>query len=99
MKKYSQKKVCLLYFENYQLGSRPKNRMMGLGGGDNKKRTIHDCALEGDIAALEILLREKPTLLRSKDDSGREALHWAVSRFHSFLPPTFLTLDCVQGAR
>ena len=55
--------------------------MMGLGVGDNKKRTIHDCALEGDIAALDNLLREKPTLLRAKDDSGREALHWAVSRF------------------
>ena len=53
--------------------------MIGLGGGD-KKRTIHDCALEGDIAALENLVREKPALLRSKDDSGREAFHWAVSR-------------------
>ena len=53
--------------------------MIGLGGGD-RKRTIHDCALEGDIAALENLVREKPALLRSKDDSGREAFHWAVSR-------------------
>ena len=53
--------------------------MIGLGGGD-KKRTIHDCALEGDIAALENLVREKPALLRSKDDGGREAFHWAVSR-------------------
>ena len=85
MKKYSQKKVCPSYFDNTQLGFRQKKTMMGLGGGDNKKRTIHDCALEGDIAALEILLREKPTLLRSKDDSGREALHWAVSRFWHFL--------------
>merc|ERR1719348_517207 len=49
--------------------------MMGLGEGDNKKRTIHDCALEGDMVAVE-------TLLRAKDDSGREALHWAVSRGH-----------------
>ena len=81
MKEYSQKKVCLLYYSTYENGFRPKKRMMGLGGGDNKKRTIHDCALEGDIAALDNLLREKPTLLRSKDDSGREALHWAVSRF------------------
>jgi len=58
--------------------------MIGLGGGD-RKRTIHDCALEGDIVALENLVREKPTLLRSKDDSGREAFHWAVSRGHAEL--------------
>ena len=56
-----------------------RNTMIGLGGGD-RKRTIHDCALEGDIVALENLVREKPALLRSKDDSGREAFHWAVSR-------------------
>ena len=56
-----------------------RKTMIGLGGGD-RKRTIHDCALEGDIVALENLVREKPTLLRSKDDSGREAFHWAVSR-------------------
>ena len=68
-----------MYFANRHHGFRPKKRMIGLGGGD-RKRTIHDCALEGDIAALESLLREKPILLRSKDDSGREALHWAVSR-------------------
>ena len=68
-----------MYFANRDHGFRPKKRMIGLGDGD-RKRTIHDCALEGDIAALENLLREKPTLLRSKDDSGREALHWAVSR-------------------
>ena len=68
-----------MYFANLHHGFRLKKRMIGLGGGD-RKRTIHDCALEGDIAALENLLREKPTLLRSKDDSGREALHWAVSR-------------------
>ena len=68
-----------MYFANRHHGFRPKKRMIGLGGGD-RKRTIHDCALEGDIAALENLLREKPTLLRSKDDSGREALRWAVSR-------------------
>ena len=68
-----------MYFANRHHGFRPKKRMIGLGGGD-RKRTIHDCALEGDIAALGNLLREKPILLRSKDDSGREALHWAVSR-------------------
>ena len=56
-----------------------RKTMIGLGGGD-RKRTIHDCALEGDIVALENLVREKPALLRSKDDSGREAFHWAVSR-------------------
>ena len=71
---------------------------MGPGGGDNKKRSIHDCALEGDIAALDNLLREKPTLLRSKDDSGREALHWAVSRFYKYISPAFLTLASFQGA-
>ena len=96
MKEYSEKKVRLLYFANN--GFRRNKRMMGPGGGDNKKRSIHDCALEGDIAALDNLLREKPTLLRSKDDSGREALHWAVSRFCKYISPTFLTLASFQGA-
>ena len=87
-----------MYFSKYKYGFRPKKRMMGLGGGDNKKRTIHDCALDGDIAALDNLLREKPTLLRSKDDSGREALHWAVSRFGNiFASSVKCHLGCVQG--
>ena len=71
--------------------------MMGPGGGDNKKRSIHDCALEGDIAALDNLLREKPTLLRSKDDSGREALHWAVSRFCKYISHEILDTGIFSG--
>ena len=30
---------------------------------------------------LQDLLRTKPSLLRQRDDSGREPLHWAVSRY------------------
>ena len=56
--------------------------MIGVTG---KPRTVQECALEGDAAGLQLLVRAKPALLRQRDDSGREALHWAVSRGHAEL--------------
>lgn len=39
-------------------------------------------ALEGDVGAIQSAVELKPEVVRSKDDSGRVALHWAVSRGH-----------------
>jgi len=48
----------------------------------NKKVTVHEMALEGDVAGIEAAVEAKPDVVKSKDDSGRVPLHWAVSRGH-----------------
>ena len=48
----------------------------------NKKRSIHELALEGDVSGVEAAVQDKPEIVKSKDDSGRVPLHWAVSRGH-----------------
>ena len=42
-------------------------------------------ALEGDQSAIEELLESKPDIVTSRDESGRLALHWAVSGGHTDL--------------
>ena len=49
------------------------------------KRSVHEMALEGNQAAVAELLETKPDILQSLDESGRVALHWAVSRGHTDL--------------
>ena len=49
------------------------------------KRSVHEMALEGNQTAIAELLETKPDILASQDESGRVALHWAVSRGHTDL--------------
>ena len=49
------------------------------------KRSLHEMALEGNQADIQELLETKPDILASLDESGRVALHWAVSRGHTDL--------------
>ena len=51
----------------------------------NTKRSVHEMALEGDQSAIEELLESKPDIVTSRDESGRLALHWAVSGGHTDL--------------
>ena len=45
-------------------------------------RSVHELALEGDVAGVEAAVEAKPEVVTSCDDSGRLPLHWAVSRGH-----------------
>ena len=51
----------------------------------NTKRSVHEMALEGNQADIQDLLETKPDILTRVDESGRLALHWAVSRGHTDL--------------
>ena len=51
----------------------------------NTKRSVHEMALEGNQADIQEVLETKPDILKSVDESGRLALHWAVSRGHTDL--------------
>ena len=51
----------------------------------NTKQSVHEMALEGNQADIEDLLETKPDILSRVDESGRLALHWAVSRGHTDL--------------
>ena len=49
------------------------------------KRSVHELALEGDIKSVQELSATKPGCVKTKDDSGRLPLHWAVSKGHTEL--------------
>ena len=43
---------------------------------------IHLMAAVGDMAKINVLLKEHPDLISSKDDYGRTPLHWAAQYGH-----------------
>lgn len=59
-------------------------------------RTVHELALAGDLASVQELEMAKPGCIKTKDDSGRLPLHWAVSKGHTELAAWLIdqTKDC-----
>jgi len=49
------------------------------------KRTVHELALNGDVLSVKEMVMSKPVCIKTKDDSGRLPLHWAVSKGHTEL--------------
>jgi 26S proteasome non-ATPase regulatory subunit 10 len=43
---------------------------------------IHDAAQDGDLAKVQALLRQNPSLISSKDNNGATPLHMAASGGH-----------------
>merc|ERR1711915_143659 len=41
-----------------------------------------ELALDGDLKSIQEWTQSKPDVIKSKDDSGRIPLHWAVSKGH-----------------
>lgn len=41
---------------------------------------IHDAAARGDVAALDVLLKDDPALVNARDEMGATPLHWAADK-------------------
>lgn len=63
----------------------------------NKKKSLHQAALEGDLALVRELIEANKSLVNSKDEDARVPLHWAASGKHIDVARYLLDSDLGEG--